>query len=81
MRKELALFSKRVSPVTGSNKTIPGLASAFELAALFKIGLIALVLSAAGAPDVMAAISVKSAMPTVATDTGRNFMLRILLSI
>ena len=51
------------------------------MAALFKIGLIALVLSAAGAPAVMAAVSVKSTMPTVATESGRNFMLRILLSI
>jgi hypothetical protein len=59
---------------------MPGLASALEEAALFKIGLIALLFKAAGAPEVMAAVSTTRATPTEASDNGRNFMVRILLS-
>jgi hypothetical protein len=59
---------------------MPGLASALEVAALFKNGLIALLFKAAGAPEVMVAVSTTRAMPTEAIDNGRNFMLRILLS-
>ena len=80
MRKEPALYSKIVSPVAGSIKIIPGLASALELAALFKIGLIALTFRAAGAPAVIVAVSTTRAKPTEAIDNGRNFMVRILLS-
>jgi hypothetical protein len=79
-RKEVALLSKIVSPVTGSIKIMPGFANAFELAALFKIGLIALLFKAAGALEVIAAVSMTRATPTEAIDNGRNFMVRILLS-
>ena len=60
---------------------MPGFAKVFELAALFKYGLIALLFKAAGAPEVIAAVSARSTTPTEATESGRNFMLRILLSI
>ena len=80
MRKEVALLSKRISPVTGSIKVMPGFASAFELAAVFRIGLIALLFKAAGAPEVIAAVSTTRTTLTERIDNGRNFMLRILLS-
>ena len=80
LRKDVALLSKIVSPVTGSINVIPGFARAFELAALFKIGLIALLFRAAGAPAVIVAVSTIRTTPTEAIDNGRNFMLRILLS-
>ena len=75
-----ALLSKRISPVTGSIKVMPGFASAFELAAVFRIGLIALLFKAAGAPEVIAAVSTTRTTLTERIDNGRNFMLRILLS-
>jgi hypothetical protein len=80
LRKEVALLSKRISPVTGSIKVMPGFASAFELAAVFRIGLIALLFRAAGAPEVIAAVSTTRTTLTERIDNGRNFMLRILLS-
>jgi hypothetical protein len=80
LRKEVALLSKRISPVTGSIKVMPGFASAFELAAVFRIGLIALLFKAAGAPEVIAAVSTTRTTLTERIDNGRNFMLRILLS-
>jgi hypothetical protein len=80
LRKEVALLSKRISPVTGSINVMPGFASAFELAAVFRIGLIALLFKAAGAPEVIAAVSTTRTTLTERIDNGRNFMLRILLS-
>ena len=59
---------------------MPGFASAFELAAVFRIGLIALLFRAAGAPEVIAAVSTTRTTLTERIDNGRNFMLRILLS-
>jgi hypothetical protein len=69
-----------VSPVTGSIKIMPGLASALEVAALFKKGVTALLIKAAGATAVIGEVSTSRVTPSEAIDNGRNFMLRILLS-
>ncbi len=59
---------------------MPGLASVLEVAALFKKGVTALLIKAAGAKAVMPAVSTTRATQSEAIDNGRNFMLRILLS-
>jgi hypothetical protein len=59
---------------------MPGLAKALELAALFRIGAIALLFRAAGACALPKKTAVISNMPIEILDRGRNFMLRILLS-
>jgi hypothetical protein len=59
---------------------MPGFASVFELAALFKIGLMMLLFRAAGALGIVAAVSATKTKLTEASEDGRNFMQRILLS-
>ena len=60
---------------------MPGFASVFELAALFKMGLTTLLSRAAGALEGSAAASTKMTTLIEVSLNGRNFIPRILLSI
>jgi hypothetical protein len=74
MRINDIVKSPKLVPVIGSSKITPGFASVFELAALFKIGLMTVLFKAAGALAAIATVRATRNRLTEASQSGRNFI-------